>query len=802
MHCVWTVDELRVNKGVRDLATGRRTAVYTRPESPMPQPPAIRGILRFDDYAVDLRSGELYKNGQKIQLQEQPFQILTILLAHPGEVVTREELCRKLWPEDTFVDFDHSLNTAIKKLRRALHDEADEPRFIETLPRRGYRFVGPMTGDQLPTQMPKAQQSSALATDLIGRVQVQIKETRRWGWIAAAAVLLVAVAIGTFKRFVHHSPILTEKDSIVLADFTNSTGDPVFDGTLRQGLAVELEQSPFLRILDDAQLQRDLRLMNVQSGTHINSQIAHDVCVREGATATIDGTIASLGKSYVIALQAIKCQDGATLAREQLQAEDKEHVLRALGSAATAMRSKLGESLDSIHQLNQPLEQATTPSLDALQNYSTGLAVMSQGHFLAAVPLFERAITIDPNFTMAYYLLGIAYEQTGDMVRSAEYAKRAFGMVDRVSETERTEITAYYYRATGELDKEIDAYQLAVRNGYPRRWGFHNQLSLTYIDMGEFEEGLKEGLEAARLQPDVEPPYRRVLDAYICLDRLPEADRVAAKVRALGLDGSRIHQRFLELAYVEDDKAAIAEEIQWFAGKPEEYLSFGLQAADLNVHGQRRESHKLYQRAADAARHLGFRYVADEYEEADARADALSGNCQTVRRLGRPALAMAMCAEAAAAEKLAAETSKTLPNGTIWNAVQLPEIEAMIALRRDEPAKSVELLATASPYERAYPDAIYIRGLAYLKMDRGEDAAAEFQKIADHKGANWGATWVHPNWGQRYSLSYLGMARGYALAGDTAKAKKAFQKFFELWKNADTDTPVLKQAKAENAKLK
>jgi eukaryotic-like serine/threonine-protein kinase len=437
----------------------------------------------------------------------------------------------------------------------------------------------------------------------------------------------------------------------------------------------------------------------------------------------------------------------------------------------------------------------------ALQAYTTGLSIMGQGQFLAAVPLFERATAIDPNFALAYYLEGIAYEQAGDMERSAEYAKRAFSLVDRVSETERTEITAYYYRATGELDKEIDAYQLATRN-YLHRWGSYNQLSLIYIDMGQFEEGLKEGQEAVRLEPNVEPPYRRELDAYICLNRLPEADQVAAKVRALGIDGSRIHQRFLELAYVENDKAAIAKEIQWFAGKPEEYLSFGLQAGDLNVHGQRRESHKLYQRAADTAQHLGFRYIADEYEEADAGADALSGNCQTVRRLGRPALALAMCGEADAAEKLAAETSKALPHGTIWNAVQLPEIQAMIALHRDEPAKSVELLASASPYERAYPDAIYVRGLAYLRMHRGAEAATEFQKIVDHKGANWGATWVHPNWGQRYSLSYLGMARGYVLAGDTARAKKAFQEFFELWKDADPDIPVLKQAKAEYAKLK
>jgi tetratricopeptide (TPR) repeat protein len=230
---------------------------------------------------------------------------------------------------------------------------------------------------------------------------------------------------------------------------------------------------------------------------------------------------------------------------------------------------------------------------------------MGQGHFRGAIPLFERAIAIDPNFAMAYYLRGIAYEQAGDMERSAEDAKRAFSLVDRVSETERTDITAYYYRFTGELDKEIDAWQLSARN-YPRNWGPHNQLSLTYIDMGQFEEGLKEGQESAQLEPHVEPPWRRQLDALMCLNRLPEAEVVAAKVRALGIDGSRIHQRFLELAYLQDDHPSIAREIQWFSGKPEEYLSFGLQAAYLNMHGQRRESSEEYQRAAETARRRDF----------------------------------------------------------------------------------------------------------------------------------------------------------------------------------------------------
>ncbi len=522
--------------------------------------------------------------------------------------------------------------------------------------------------------------------------------------------------------------------------------------------------------------------------------------MRDGATATIDGSIASLGKNYVVTLQAITCQGAATLAREQIQADDKEHVLPALGTAATAMRAKLGESLSSIRKLNRPLEQATTGSLEALQNYTAGYAELGQRRTLAAIALFERAAAIDPNFAMAYYFLGVAFENAGDMARSREYGKQAFRLIDRVSEYERAQIAPYYYRATGELYKEIDALQSSIRN-YPQRWEFPNQLGVRYVDLGQYEEGLKQGLEGTRVQPNIEPPYRRQLDAYICLDRLPEARQLAQKLREQRLDGPRIHQRFLEMAYLEGDQAAIAREIQWFAGKPEEYISLGLQAASRNVHGQRLESHKLYQRAAETALRRALRDAASEFEEADARADALSGNCQTVRRLGRPALALALCGEAAPAEKLAADTSKLFPNGTIWNAVQLPGIRAAIALKGDQPAKSVELLASAAPYERSYLDAAYLRGLAYLRLHKGAEAAAEFQKIVDHKGANWGATWVHPYWGQFYSISYLGLARGSVLTGDMAKASKAFEDFFVLWKDADSDIPILKQAKAEYARL-
>jgi tetratricopeptide (TPR) repeat protein/predicted Ser/Thr protein kinase len=617
----------------------------------------------------------------------------------------------------------------------------------------------------------------------------------------AAATAILGLSTAAYFYF-HRAPRLTDKDTVVLADFVNNTGDPIFDGTLRQGLAIQLEQSPFLKIMDDGQVQRVSRLMSLPPGARITNQVAHEICVREGAAVTIDGTIASLGKSYVITLQAIACQDGATLAREQIQAVDREHVLNAVGGAAAAMRSKLGEPHNSIQKLNRPLEQATTPSLEALQNYTAGFSEMSQGHFLATVPLFERATAIDPNFAMAYHFLGVAFDNAGDNARRREYAKQAFSLIDRVSEYERDTIASrYYYWATGELDKAIDVYKLGIRN-YPRHWGFHNDLSTIYIDLGQYEEGLKEGLEAVRLEPNVEPPYRRQLDAYMRLERLPEARELADKLRVQGFGGARIHQRFLEIAYVDGDQAAIDREIQWFAGKPEEYLSFGLQAANRNVHGQRRESHKLYRRATEAALRRGLRDAASEFEEADARADALLGNCQTVRRLGRPALALAMCGDAAQAEKLASETSKLFANGTIWNAVQLPEIRAAIALSRDQPAKSVELLVSAAPYERAYLEAVYLRGLAYLRQHKGPEAVAEFQKIVDHKGANWGSGWRYPYRGQSDSLSYLGIARGFALAGDRAKARKAFQDFFELWKEADPDLPILQQARAEYARLR
>ena len=562
--------------------------------------------------------------------------------------------------------------------------------------------------------------------------------------IAAAAVALILGAVFGRLQRTHAAP-LTDKDVVVLSDFANTTGDPVFDGTLRQALAIQLEQSPFLKIMDDAQMRQDLRLMGRSPVDRITSPIAHDICVRDAAAATIEGSIDSLGKVYVLTLQAINCKNGATLAREQSRAEDKEHVLQAVDKAATSMRAKLGESLASIEKLTRPLEQFTTSSLEALRNYSMGYAPQSQGQFFAAIPFFQRATELDPNFAWAYQLLSIAYNNAGDIERSAEFQRKAFALIDRVSEFERLFISArYYWQVTGELDKAIDAYHLMARS-YPRDWGDHSELSLLYKSTGQFEQAVEESQVAVSLGQRVEPAYRNLVRAYMALDRLAEAKETLAKARALGFDGSRLHQRFLEVAYLEGDQATAEREIRWYAGKPEEYISFGLQAAHADALGQRREASALYRRAAEMALRRGLRDAAADFEDADVLAGAAVGNCQPVRRAGRPALALALCGDAVGAERLAAEKSKMQPNGTLWNAVQLPTIRAAIELKREQPAKAIELLASAIPYERAYPEVTYLRSLAYLRLRKGAEAGAEFHKILDHKGANWGLFYALSN---------------------------------------------------------
>ena len=464
----------------------------------------------------------------------------------------------------------------------------------------------------------------------------------------------------------------------------------------------------------------------------------------------------------------------------------------AVGTAAAVMRGKLGESLSSIQKLNRPLDQVTTHSLEALQNFAASHTELAQGRFLAAIPLLDRAIMLDPNFAMAYHFLAIASYNAGDTGRSCEYAAKSFALMDRTSEFERDHIAADYYDCRGDLDKVMGAAQSGVRN-YPREFSFHTELAAYYAYIGRFEEELQEGQEALGLEHGSENPYRREIDAYVGLDRLDEAKHVARRATAQGLNGPALHQRVLQVAFIDGDRVSAEKEIHWFLGRPEEYFSFALQARNEDSLFERAKAKDFYRRASETALHRSLASVASDFREADALADALIGNCQTARGLGGPALGLALCGDLAKAGKFAANRPSFFPMERSGMACGYRSFVLLWELGRDQPAKAVELLEPAVPFERAYTEVPYLRGLAFLRLHKGREAEAEFHKILDHKGANWGLY---------YSLSYLGVARASALAGDTAKTIKAFQAFFELCKEADPDIPILSQAKAEYATLR
>ena len=456
---------------------------------------------------MDLRSVELRKQGLRIKLQEQPFHVLTVLLQRPGEVVTREELRSQNWPVDTFVDFDNSLNTAINKLREALGDSADNPRFIETLPRRGYRFIAPVTGVDGTTKGTAAGVSATAP----GR-------SRKLLGTAAVVVLTTAIAGGLLWR-AWEARRLTEKDTIVLGDFANSTGDAVFDGTLREGLSVQLEQSPFLSLVSEEGIRQTLRMMERPANTRLTPEITREVCQRTSSAAALHGSIALIGTRYNLILKAVNCASGALLASTEAQANDKSHVLDVLGKAASEMRRRLGESLGTVQKYNTPLEQATTPSLEALQAYSLGFKTLGAGDSAAALPLFQRATELDANFAMAYWALA---NSTADNTLTVESARKAFELRAGLSEREKLHIEIlYHYTVTGNLMKARRSCEIGAQM-YARDSIFLGYLSMFSNALGEYEAGLKESIDSHRLNlPGLS--YRNLLFSYLLLDRIKKA---------------------------------------------------------------------------------------------------------------------------------------------------------------------------------------------------------------------------------------------------------------------------------------
>ena len=555
-----------------------------------------RSILRFGVFEVDVRVGELRKQGVRIKLQEQPFHVLTVLLQRPGEVVTREELRSENWSADTFVDFDNSLNTAINKLREALGDSADNPRFIETLPRRGYRFIAPVTGVDGTTRGTATGVSAA-----------RPPRGRKIVMMVAVAVLAAGIAGGLLWR----APHLTEKDTVVLGDVANSTGDAVFDGTLREGLSVELEQSPFLSLVSEEGIHQTLRMMERPANTRLTPEITREVCQRTSSAAALEGSIALIGSRYTLILKAVNCAKGDLMASTEAQANDKSHVLDALGKAASEMRRKLGESLSTLQKYNTPLEQATTPSLEALQAYTLG---GKSGDFPTAIPFLQRAIQLDPDFAMAYDQLGGAYQSIGETTMGAENMRRAFELRGRVSELEKLAIEGDYYRGvTGNILNAKRSYALGEQI-YPREPFFRGGLGLIYMALGQYESALKEHQQILRLSPYDSVAFRFVAYTYLLLDRVEDAAATAREARAKGLDSALGPTVYL-IAFYHNDAPEMARQVAAAAGKTgEEDLLLALNADTAAYFGHLRRARELSRQASNSARRAGENEASATYE--------------------------------------------------------------------------------------------------------------------------------------------------------------------------------------------
>ncbi len=1005
---------------------------------------AVRPV-RFGVFAFDLSSHELRKGGTRLRVPDQSLAILAMLLDRPGELVTREEIQARLWPHGTVVEFEHSVNSAVKRLREALSDTAATPRYIETLPRKGYRFVGKLEaaahespllvpgavishyrivaeagrgamgvvyqaedltlgrtvalkflseelathppalermrrearligalnhpgictlhelgeasgrvflamefleGESLRARMargpvnkaeffdiamqvaraleaahgqgivhrdikpdnlfvtgsgqtkltdfglakPVSQEDGAVAQSAVtgtsgymspeqargepldarsdiysfGRVLAELAgdapasgvapviakalasdPAERWQSAAELQtalerirqepgekiarqasrkrrlrlmlMLLLAamlVAGGLYYRS-HQAKPLTDKDTIVLSDFTNTTGDSVFDDTLKQGLSVQLEQSPFLALLSDRRVNETLKLMGRPAGDRLTPEVTREVCQRTSSKAMLAGSIAGLGRQYVIGLKAVNCDTGDVLAEAQEQAAAKELVLKALDNAAVSLRRKLGESLSSVQKYATPLEEATTPSLEALKAYSLGVKTAYAKGFAPSLPFYQRAADVDPNFAMAYTLIGEDYVILNEAARGAEYIRKAYDLREKVSERERFWIEGdYYFFAMGELEKAAQTYELWQQT-YPRDQLPYAILGWVSMALANWEKALEEHRAALRLGPNMVGNYVNLGVDYTVLNRLDEAGAVYEQAEEHKLEAELLFQTRYWLAFLKGDAAQMAQLVSAAMGKPgAEDLLLAAQADTEGWYGKLENAHELTRRAMDSARRNEAKESAAEYQAAAALREVESGNREQARAEASAALklapnrdvrvmavlALARAGDTAGAEKLAAELDKTFPLDTLVQRYWLPTIRAGVALERKDPNRAVELLKVASTIDLSQPMNLaiymcppYLRGGAYLMLHDGNRAAGEFQKFIDHRGLVMNFPWG--------ALARLGLARAYAMQGDTARARGAYQDFLTLWKDADPGIPILKEAKAEYAKL-
>jgi DNA-binding winged helix-turn-helix (wHTH) protein/tetratricopeptide (TPR) repeat protein len=770
-------------------------------------------LFRFQDFELDRNAYELRRSGQSVRLERIPYELLSLLVERRGQLVTREEIIERIWGKDVFHDTEHGINTAIRKIRQALHDDPEVPRFVLTVPGRGYRFVAPVEKVE-----PAVAAGPPVALGLEKSPLVERPRRRGHSRILIPAVLfLLAIGVTAFFHF-HRVQALSEKDTIVIADFANSTGEAVFDDTLKQALSVQLEQSPFLSILSDKRVSETLQMMGHPADERVTQKTALEICQRTQSVAVLAGSIATLGSQYVIGLNAVTCQTGDILVKEQLRANSKEEVLKVVDRAATKLRGKLGESLSMIQKFDIPIEQATTPSLEALQAYSLGQKNLFGGNIVEAVSAFQSAVSIDPNFAIAYAMLGTCYSDLGAGTLATENTRKAYELREHVSEREKLYIESHYHMfVTGNAEKGREVFELWAQI-YPRDSVPPYNLGAMYGNLGQFDKALEETRESLRLDQGGALNYATLAYFYLTLNRVTEARATADEAVAKKFDSPSLHITLYLIAFAQNDDAGMAREVAWGTGKHGMEDSLLACASDTAAYsGRLKTARVLSRRAVLSAQQADKTEATADYQAASALREALFGNgaygrqqataALTVSKDENPlfiaSLALAVAGDTSGAQGIVNELAKRFPEDTIVQFIYLPTLRSRIALGRGTSANAIDTLLTAAPYELGdeggcgfaialYP--IYVRGEAYLAARRGPEAAVEFQKILDHRGvvlmAPIGA------------LAPLGMGRAYALQGEAAKARAAYQDFFTLWKDADPDIPVLIAAKSEYSKLK
>jgi tetratricopeptide (TPR) repeat protein len=662
-----------------------------------------------------------------------------------------------------------------------------------------------------------AEQGAPHTTSSAEYIITQLKSHQRGALITL--VILVLTTVAAYLYF-HRQPVLTDKDTILLADFVNTTGDPVFDGgTLKQGLAVQLQQSPFLNLFPEARARQALQLMNKSPDERVTPEVGREIALRQRLKAVINGAIAKFDRNYSLTLEAINSQTGETIALTQAETEGKDQVLKALSQAATQLREKLGESLSSIQRFDKPLEEATTSKLEAFQAYALGSELAISGRVMESIPIFERAIEIDHDFATAYGMLSIMHSVTDRPRLAAEYAEKAYALKDRVGEYEKLRLTSRYHNlVTGDLNKGIEVLMLQKRM-YPREWTGPNDLAGVYNRIGQFDQAIAEARESIRLNPNFAAPQRFLGLALLGLNRFAEAKDVLVQALQQKLDHTSFHSSLYQIAFINNDTAAMQQQVDWTSGKLDEYVALDWQTGAAAFAGRWRKAQELSRRAID----LASRGDTKEVAARNAAEAALRGaivqssifslppqkrqpeGCtlnvkqllaleRTQLTLVRAALALALCGESSQAQPLVDELVQRYPKDTLINGLWLPAIRAAMELQRGNASQAIDLLQAASRYERAaefWPQ--YVRGQAYLRLKSGSEAAAEFQKILDHHG--------EAPLSALYPLAHLGLARAEALASDVAGSRKAYQDFLALWKDADPDLPVLIAAKKEYERL-